>query len=542
MKTNHIEATAHTTVSGIYQVRVMNKDGTPATPWSDPIKNLILPAGFDATWNWYAQIQKAHAGTGSTPNTSVPDGTFSQTGTTVTRVSGTGVFVSGNVNDFIKFSTGERAKIVSFTNSLTVEVDRSQTVAATGLTIYDTSRTGLDAWVKYTATKEANTTTNVRDDDAGTCTISTTLNFTTETSPITYTEVGVTPSSATNSSAVLFSRVVLPAPVYVNIDQFLQLKFTLICVVGNCRTATVFQPNITGWPYPYAIQSITSNGTYWDVVVDKACSSHYAVGRPITIEGAVPVRKTITSISSTGSDFTVNATGHGLSPGDSIEIEGTSPAGYNGTWTVATTPDANSLTVTSAINLGAGSGGTVRLTTPGTWYNGTHTIASFPNSTTIRITNATTIPTAGIAGTVTNSLQASVIITGPGFTTSISNSLNGGPLDFGNASQGGGSPAWYLVTETNIRTGLQYGVSTSPPSSINNTSYTQTAGTYDSANRRKTYSGTIPTATGNDQAIRQICVSYTSCQLYITFDERQRKDNDSILTLSYTKSWEPDLS
>jgi hypothetical protein len=524
-------------VAGVYHHRVMNRDGTPATDWSAPQKNLILPAGHGNT-DFFNMLTVFHVGTGTTPNKATLDGTYSQTGTTVTRATGSGTFVSGNINDFIKFGTGERARIASLTNSLTVEVDRSQTVAATSLQIYDTSRTLLDAWVKSTTTADgtAGASGVTLDSDLGTCLTWATRNFAIETSAQTYTEVGISRTGTTGTS-VLFSRVVLDSPVSVGVDQFLQLRFDLLCVLGNYRTSAPITVAITGWPFPYQIQSIVSNGTFWDVVVNTACNAHYAVGRPIIITGALPATSPITSITSTVSNFTVTTSAvHGKIAGDSIVIAGSSVAGYNATWTVASAPTTTTLVVTSGANLGSATGGTVRLTTPATWFNGTHTIASFPNATTIRITNATTIPAAGVAGTVTNSLEASAIITGTtafgraGFTGGIVECVNGGK-------------GMAFIAEANLRSGLTYGTTVSGITPISSQT-TSANGAYDAINRTQTFTSTFVSANQNSTTIRQLYVGNSSSggQLFITFDERQRKDNGFQMVLNFTVSWEPDLA
>jgi len=538
-------------VAGYYRTRVMNRDGSPATEWSAPQKNLVLPGGYSATANTYAgnigsfssQFRSFHVGTGTTPNSAAIDGTYSQSGTTLTRATGTGTFVSGNVGDFVKFATGQRAKIVSVTNPVTVEVDRSQTVAAAALTIYDTSRTLLDTWVKATITADvtsgfSGSTTN---SDAGTRQTWQTMNFTAETVAKVYTEIGVSAATTTTGSTVLFSRILFDSPVSVAIEQFLQVRFDLVTVLGNYRVSEPITMAITGWPFPYQIQSIVSNGTYWDVVVGSACSSHYATGRPIIITEALPATSAITSISSTVTEFTVTTgTAHGKTAGNSIVIAGSSVAGYNGTWTVATAPTGTTLTVTSGANLGAATGGTLRLTTPGTWYNGTYTIASFPNSTTIRITNATSIAAAGIAGTVTNSMAATGIIVGTAgaFGQSLTGIVEPGDGTTNTRQTG-------LLAEANMRTGLTYGTNPTAPTFIS-TQVVATSGAYDAANRKRTFTITLPSASQNSQTIRQIVIgtvsdiTYTG-NFYITFDERQRKDNGYQLVLNYTVSWEPDL-
>lgn len=554
-RTTTIEAGSNVGAAGYYQYRVMNADGTPATEWSERTKNLVLPAGFDVAKTWTgnagsgtgsfkAQFNSCHAGTGTTPNSAVMNGTYSQTGTTVTRVTGTGTFTSPNVDDFIKFGTGERAKIVSITNTVTVVVDRSQTVAATSLTIYDTSRLYLDTWVAATSTYDVTAGFNGESMDtaAGTTLIWKTYNFATEVAAKTYTEIGVSAQTTLTGTTVLFSRVVLPAPVTVNIGQFLQLRFELLLVLGNYRTQQAITMSVTGWPYSYAIQSIVSNGTYWDVVVGAACSSHYAVGRPIIITGALPATSAITTITSTVSDFTVTTSAaHGKVAGNSIVIAGSSVAGYNGTWTVLAAPTTTTLTVTSGANPGAATGGTLRLTTPGTWYDGTYTIASFPNSTTIRITNATSITAAGVAGTVTNSMAATGIITGS--AGAFATSLTVGIVEPGNG-QGGAIKGMAFVTEANMKTGMAYGAANGTWTTVS-TSTNSTAGSYDASNRKRTFSATIPSANQVGQTLRQLVVgdtSSTATLFVVTFDERQRKDNGFQLVLNYTVSWEPDLS
>ncbi len=59
------------------------------------------------------------------------------------------------------------------------------------------------------------------------------------------------------------------------------------------------------------------------------------------------------TITSTGSDFTVNKTAHGFVVGEYVVLKNATHAGYDAVWPVATVPNANSFTVTSAANLGA---------------------------------------------------------------------------------------------------------------------------------------------------------------------------------------------
>ncbi len=82
------------------------------------------------------------------------------------------------------------------------------------------------------------------------------------------------------------------------------------------------------------------------------CNSIQLVG--CFFAGGGPWKKfTGATITSTGSDFTVNKNSHGFVVGEYIVLTGASNAGYNRFWRVATVPNANSLTVTSTLNLGA---------------------------------------------------------------------------------------------------------------------------------------------------------------------------------------------
>lgn len=536
MKDTNIGIELKQAVAGRYRPRVMSRTGELIKDygWQE---NLILPAGFGSSGSWFDHMNYFHAGTGTTPNSAVLNGTFEQTGTTVTRATGTGVFTSGNVNDFIKFATGEIAKITVFTNSTTVTVDRSQSVAAAALTVYDCSRVTLDTWVVQTNTANvANQETQAS--DTGIATFKRTLDFPFETSAKTYTELGV--SRLSGSSAQLVSRLVLDSPVTVDIDQFLQVEFAITATLSNYRTSSPMTVNITGWPRPYNIQSIVANGTYFDVVLDTA--HHYATGRPIIISGALPATTNISSISSTASEFTVTtASAHGKVPGDSVVIAGATPSGYNGTWTCAAGTTGSTLVVTSAINPGAGSGGTVRLATPATWFNGTWTAASFPNSTTIRVTSAITPPNAGAAGTVTNSTAANAIVCGHAFNNSVSGNF-GGALDLKNPKTG------YLYNEAAMKSSLQYGVlgylNGGATASATPTSYT-----YSVADRTATYVHTYPSATGNGN-VRQLALSAgvstsgasVGGGIVITFDERQVKEVGYQLVLTWKHSWDPALT
>jgi hypothetical protein len=310
-------------------------------------------------------------------------------------------------------------------------------------------------------------------------------------------------------------------------------------VVGNYRTAAPITVSMTGWPVEYSVQSIVANGTSFDVTLDRA--HHYAAGRPITIAGALPATRNISGIASTSSDFTVTTgTAHGFAPGDSVVISGATPSAYNGTWVVATAPTSTTFTVTSAINPGAGSGGTVRFATPATWFDGTWTIASIPSSTVLRITSAITPPAAGVAGTVKNSLAATCIIAGDGFYNNNNNVFNSGALDI--HQSGSTNRTMTVLDEANMKTGMVYGTQTSTTGSIGSKANSLTSSYYDQANRRLTATFNFVSADIISTSIRQLVIGNANGQVWITFDERQRKDNGYLLNFTFTLSWEPELN
>lgn len=61
-------------------------------------------------------------------------GTYSQSGTTVTRASGVANFAGSDINSIIRFSTGQQCLITAMISGTQVTVNNSQTVAATSMT------------------------------------------------------------------------------------------------------------------------------------------------------------------------------------------------------------------------------------------------------------------------------------------------------------------------------------------------------------------------------------------------------------------------
>lgn len=525
---------------GVAICRVINPDGSIAYE-TKPTKNLVMYPGIttmiNGSRNFNGMMTYCRAGTGTTPNSESRDGTFSRTGTTVSRSTGTGVFSAADVGRVIKFGSGEEAYITGFTSSTEVEVRESGSIVATSIVVWDTARTDLENYVLQTTTLDggpgANATTV--DNGAGSVSYKRTYNFPVEVAPISYTEVGV--SNNSQVSTPLFARIVLGTAVNVGIGQQLQVEYTLTAIAGAFLNTTSIDPTITGWPYPYNITNITHSGSAFDVTLDQ--DHHYQAGDEITIALALPVKFDISSISSTVSEFTVTTTDpHGLTATDSIEIEDCSVGAYNGTWTVAAVDSPTVFRVTSGANPGAAADGTVRQSTPGTWYDGTWTIDSVPTSSSIRITDASSIIDAG-EGDLEGTLAGDARLGGPAaFYNGNSNSAQGGvnePIS---------------LTYFRLR-GYREGQQPTLPglgvaSGGSNVQATRDDNrTPDLANHSVTYDGTFDVDELNFDDIRGIKFDdgfSNAGELQIQFDQNQRKDSGYTLKLGYTVTLRPTLA
>jgi hypothetical protein len=401
------------TATGRFRVQVLDARTRRVVRKGKWQRNLILDSGLDylgGNYSWAACIAYCAAGTGTTPTKDLADGTYSQSGTTVTRNTGTRSFISGDVGKVIRWTSGEEAYITAFTNTTTVTVGTSQTVSAGAIdALYRVAQTGLTTEIARTATYPAFTDeedslasqATILNHTDGKITLKRTYDFPEEASSKNYTEIGVSPIGT--AGANLFSRMLLAGAVTVGIGQLLRVVYELTIVVQGAVSATQSTVNggITGWPLPYDIESIVSNGTYWEVTLTEA--HHFQASGKININGAKRPRAAITAASSTVSDFTITAAGHGLSGGQTAVIEGMTPSGYNGSFTVDSV-SGDDVTILSVLNPGTGTVfGNIRQQEPGTWYDGTdYVIASVPSSTKVRITNATSIAAAGEDGTAYN--------------------------------------------------------------------------------------------------------------------------------------------
>lgn len=318
------------------------------------------------------------------------DGTWNQSGNTVTRVSGSGVVPSSPsyIGNEIKWEDGERCHITARTSDTQFTVSGPpRTLTAKTIRVYFTNLASNSGSVQ-SATSSSNV---VQDLTAGTWENTQSVVMPAASAPYTLGSVMVS----------TYARIVLAAPVAVEEFDQIELTYKLQAAATGREAHTVtLSEIISGYPYRFATSAISGNGTTMTITTSEP--HNFAVADDIRIDGAVPLRHAITGITANGSAWTVTAPSHGLSPSDTVEIEDCTVAGYNGTHTVASAPDANTITITNAANPGAASDGTVRLATPATYFNGDWTVATVPNNTTITVSTDRTGPAID-PGSVTTS-------------------------------------------------------------------------------------------------------------------------------------------
>ncbi len=386
--------------------------------------------------------------------------------------------------------------------------------------------------------------------------------LTVEVGSVNYTEVGI--SAVVTVGSNLFARILLAGTVTVTSGQQLRITYELAITHTDTNRPTVAMPSSIGWPYTYTIQSISSTGANFTVVLNE--THHYVAGGAIIIAGAKRPRFTISAASSTGSDFTLTTTApHGKSPGDSIIVEGVTPSGYNGTWTCASGTTGSTIIVTSLANPGTGTVfGNVRLAEPGTWYDGTWTVASVAGAN-VTVTSALNLGAAGLDGTVKNNLNASYCLNHWGVVPlGGSSGTYGTPVSPDVAAQWGGSLAQIFtngcsmdgVAIWNTATAHLYDKTsaiTAPGTFPLSAAYAGTGGTKiacTTATKQTYVAGAFyvevwfewATSSANVGTLRGLFLSAVNsnsdngCLAWL-FDQPQRKASTNKLTFKYRISW-----
>lgn len=443
-----MQATIQQRASGKLSLSIIRNGQT--IPVCKDITNLLLNGGLSSGATpvaMFAQPFNFHACLNTGTNYDDLPGTWTQSGNTLTRATGAGTFPSSavSVGKELKFQDGERCHVTNWTNTTTVTVS-GPARTLTGKTVRRYNTIAGDLTVDNPAGQISPATADaaIEDFTAGTIARTWRTSFPSATAPY---SLG---SFVLANVGVGFygARVLLPVPVSVLTDDQLQVDYTLTLTASGRVQTYNLGAEAAGIPTPYTAATIAGTGTYFEIVTTAA--HVFAAGDNILLANIVPKRFALASASSTSTTLTLTTSvPHGLNPADSVTVENATLAGYNGTFTVATTPTSTSLTITNAANPGAmGAAGTVRLATPGTYFNGAWTVASVPDSTHLRITSAVTGP----------AIDPATFTGDPGATFSIcQNTINGAFC----------SDAVYYFPEANVKT---------VPSATVQTSATSTAG------------------------------------------------------------------
>jgi hypothetical protein len=286
---NATKGGVHQTLEGYYRVAVVDGQ-TNEVIWEQPElkKNLILNQGMDAVFStYYAELMRfAVAGTGTRPNFVDPAGSvMSQTSTTIylnPTGSGTGLnsvtesfggYSSAiSVGDIIKYATGSGGVTevtVTAVENLTASVSTALSITSQSFTVWKTSQTGLQTEIKraggiassgdlITGTSYLVGTGNCGTSSVtGEYTLYRTYDFQTESISRTYGEIGVA-WLGTTGSATVFSRVVLPSTVFVDVGQRLRVFYQLNLGLSPASGSPRPNVSVTGWPVS---PSTNTNGT-----------------------------------------------------------------------------------------------------------------------------------------------------------------------------------------------------------------------------------------------------------------------------------------
>jgi hypothetical protein len=259
------DISTNNTLSGKYKLFVVdsNNEVVRDYPWQ---KNLILNQGMDAVpYYTYENLMRYAAGGNGTRSNSIysADSSASVAGNTVTLVPGVisgsiqaftgsyGGYGSGlQVGDVIQFQDFSQVQVLAV-SGISASVTPGGTIPLQPFTIWKTSQVGLQseyqrtnnyfAGAGYCQTTTLNTTSSVITQ------LRRTWDFNYETSPYTYTEVGVGWGSSENNT--ILSRVILPTPVYIGSSQKLRLIYELDVAVSPTASypGTPFTASIAGW-------------------------------------------------------------------------------------------------------------------------------------------------------------------------------------------------------------------------------------------------------------------------------------------------------
>ena len=191
----------HTAAAVHYRTWILNPDGSVAQPPRAWKKNLILDAGLNqvATNRWAALTRYCAIGTG------VPVLRRDSGATTLTLAGGhctasAGFFVSQDVGRQIKLNTGQEMYVTVYNTATDVTVDNAGAAGPIAGTVWYVNLTGL-----VTETKRTGNCTLGAGDNQSTFSVDTwshkrTFIHTAEAGPVTYREIGWSPSAGAGAN------------------------------------------------------------------------------------------------------------------------------------------------------------------------------------------------------------------------------------------------------------------------------------------------------------------------------------------------------
>lgn len=388
-----MKANIKSVISGkVKWLEVRDRNGKLKTRLED-VPNILLNSALSSGGNVAQNLGTSTTFTSTAESYEDLDGTWSQSGDTITRATGTGTFPASPsqvANELYWYdagaNTGHRCHVVTRVSDTQITVSGvAKTITGAKLRRFIVNGNGISS-----------TTGSVQTSGTGT-TIANTYNYTTGTRvhSIRYSFTSAASAYSLGSIIVGFgARIKLPAPIAIDVEDQITFVYELTETCAGRSQDYELGAESIGIPQKHSMTSIVGNGTNVDVTFSAA--THFLAGDKLDLRGVVPKRYAISSASSTSTTFTINTTlAHGLNVGDSVVIEGASVGAYNGNHTVASVVDSDTFTITNAANPGAmGASGTVRLATPATYFDdlGLATIASMVSSSVARITSAITGP------------------------------------------------------------------------------------------------------------------------------------------------------
>lgn len=371
-------------VSGkITWLEVRDKNGKLKTRVED-VPNIILNGGMGS-----GGFLTGPSGTHQTHVSNIESfedlgGTWNQTGNTITRATGAGTFPSSpsHLGNELRWGTGERCHVTARASDTSITVSGpARTITGGTLRRYLVNN-GSYYGSAVQSSSSVTLLSQVTDQTASTHVRTYRATYTSATSAYSLGSLNL------NSCA----RVKLPAPIAIEVDDQLLYEYAVTETVSGRSQIYELGAESVGIPQKHSMLSIVGSGTAVDVTF--AAATHFLAGDKLDLRNVTPKKFAISSASSNSTTLTINTTlAHGLSVADSVVIAGASLAGYNGTFTVATVPDADTITIVNAANPGAmGASGTVRLATPATYFDdlGLASIASMVSSSVARVTSAIT--------------------------------------------------------------------------------------------------------------------------------------------------------